>query len=44
MRRNKKTQDVIAKATGYDYSTREARERTAANLFGKAREARAPLK
>lgn len=42
MRRNKKNQDFIAKATGYDYSTREARERTAADLFGKAKEARAP--
>lgn len=42
MKRNKKLQHEIARATGYDYSSREARERTAANLFAKARIARAP--
>lgn len=42
MKRNKKLQNDVARATGYDYSSREARERTAADLFAKARTARAP--
>ena len=41
MRRKKQT-ETIARATGYDYSTREARERTASELFMKARTCRAP--
>lgn len=41
MRLKKKYQDEIARATGYDYASREARERTAADLFQKARHARA---
>lgn len=37
--RNKKGKEV-AKAAGYDYSSKEARERTAMTLFGKARDCR----
>lgn len=40
--KRKDQKNMIARATGYDYSDREARERTAADLFGKARDARAP--
>lgn len=40
--KRKQRQETVAQATGYDYSTREARERTAAELFQKARNARAP--
>ena len=39
LRRNKKGKEV-AKAAGYDYSSKEARERTAMTLFGKARDCR----
>ena len=41
LRRNKKSKE-IAKAAGYDYSSKEARERTAMTLFGKARDCRSP--
>ena len=40
--KRKQTKDTIARATGYDYSDREARQNTVADLFGKAKNARAP--
>ncbi len=42
MKFRKESRHEIALATGYDYSDSEARERTAADLFGKARSARSP--